>query len=61
MANGAPSKNVDDVKADRVIGLEEADILLSPDVTGLEVGLPVLLRDLLCNVLSLEVEEDEPP
>lgn len=61
VADGAPSEDVDDVEADGVIRFQEADILLSSDVTGLEVRHSVLLRkSLLGHVLPLEVEEDEP-
>lgn len=60
VANGAPCKDVDDVEPDGVVGLEESDVLLGPDVAGVEVGLPVLARHLLGQVLPLESEEDEP-
>lgn len=61
VADGTPSEDVDDVEANRVVGFEEADVLLGPRVTGLEVREAVLLRHLLRHVLPLEVEEHEPP
>lgn len=60
VSNGAPGKNVDDVEPNRVVGLEKADILLGPGVSGLVVCLAILLRHLLGYILSLEVEEHEP-
>ncbi|XBH70683.1 hypothetical protein VPH35_098293 [Triticum aestivum] len=59
VADGAPGEDVDEVEADGVVGLEDARELLGALVAGLEVGLAVLLGDLLRHVLPLEVEEDE--
>ena len=60
MANGTPSKNIHDVESHRIVGLEKANILLGSCVPSLKVGQPVLLRHLLGNVFSLEVEEHKP-
>ncbi len=59
VADGSPGENVNDVETDGVVGFEEADVLLSPRIAGLEVGQSVLLGDLLGHVLPLEIEEDE--
>lgn len=61
MPNGPPCKDVHYIEAHWIIGLEQASVLLRPGVPGLEMGLPVLLRQpLLRDVLPLEVEEHEP-
>ena len=60
MANGAPSQDINNVESNRVIGFEEADILLGTCITSLKVCEAVLLRHLLCHVLPLEVEEHKP-
>lgn len=60
VAQRPPREHVDDVEPDRVVGLEQAGVLLRPLVAGLEVRYPVLLRQpLLRHVLALEAEEDE--
>lgn len=62
VTNRTPSQNIHNVEPNRVIGLEEAHILLSPSVPSLEMCHPVLLRQpLLGHILSLEVEEHKPP
>lgn len=61
MANGTPSKNINNVKANWVVGFEEANIFLGTNITGFKVGDSILLgQALFGHVLSLEVEEDEP-
>lgn len=60
MSDGSPHEHVHDVEPDRVIGLEQACVLLRPRVAGLEVRHAVLLWQLLRHILALKVEEDEP-
>lgn len=61
MANGTPSKNINDVEANWVIGFQKANVFLSTNISSFEVGNSILLRQALFgNVFSLEVEEDKP-
>ena len=59
MANRSPSKNIYNIESDGIVGLEQAGDFLGAGISGLEVRLPVLRRQLLGHVLSLEIEEDE--
>ena len=43
MTYGTPSQDVDDVESNRIVRLQEAHVLFSSRVPGLEVGQPVLL------------------
>lgn len=60
MSNGSPCQHIHNVEPDRIIRLKKTDVLLGAYVTGLEMGLAVLLRQALFrDILPLEVEKHE--
>jgi len=59
VADGTPSKNINNVETNWVIWFQKADIFLGTLISGLEMSHSVLLRHLLRHVFSLEIEEDE--
>jgi len=60
VAQSSPCEHIHDGEASGIVGLEEADGLLRPGVTGLEMRHAVLLRQtLLCDIIPLEGQEHE--
>ncbi|MFS7895450.1 hypothetical protein Hanom_Chr00s002869g01706431 [Helianthus anomalus] len=62
MSNGSPSKHINNIEPNRIIRLQQANILLSPFISSLKMSHTILLRQpLFSHILSLEVEEHKPP
>jgi len=60
MANGSPSKNINNVETNWIIWFQEANIFLGTLISCLKVSQTILLRHLFCHVLPLEVKEHKP-